>query len=92
MTKDNTSTDEQQLREKILTEFKQVHRLAGQGDYTENCTNIVMSLVTSYTKQRELALLDELIEAEKECYKIYGDDDKLAVGIKLMADRVRENL
>jgi transcriptional regulator with XRE-family HTH domain len=32
------------LREQILTEFKQVHRLA-PADYTENCTNVVMSII-----------------------------------------------
>ena len=33
-----------ELREQILTEFKQVHRLA-PADYTENCTNVVMSIL-----------------------------------------------
>lgn len=36
-----------ELREAILLEFKNVHRLA-PADYTENCTNIVMSLVEAY--------------------------------------------
>lgn len=36
-----------ELREQVLTEFKQVHKLA-PADYTENCTNIVMSLVEAY--------------------------------------------
>jgi len=40
-------TNEQELREQVLTEFKQVHKLA-PADYTENCTNIVMSLVEAY--------------------------------------------
>lgn len=38
---DQTSRDE--LRKEILTEFKQVLKLA-PADYTENCTNVVMSL------------------------------------------------
>ena len=41
------TTNEQELREQVLTEFKQVHKLA-PADYTENCTNIVMSLVEAY--------------------------------------------
>ena len=40
-------TNEQELREQVLTEFKQVHKLA-PADYTENCTNVVMSLVEAY--------------------------------------------
>jgi len=38
---------DKELREAILLEFKNVHRLA-PADYTENCTNIVMSLVEAY--------------------------------------------
>ena len=41
-------TNEQELREQVLTEFKQVHKLA-PADYTENCTNVVMSIVQSHT-------------------------------------------
>ena len=39
----NTDHDET-LKEQILTEFKQVHKLA-PADYTENCTNVVMSIM-----------------------------------------------
>jgi hypothetical protein len=55
---DTQQTDE--LRKAILVEFKQVLRLA-PADYTENCTNVVMSLIDSYAegKVRE-ARIDEL--------------------------------
>ncbi len=57
MTTDNTQDKE--LREAILLEFKNVHRLA-PADYTENCTNIVMQLITADRKRVELeARLDE---------------------------------
>ena len=56
MSKDNTSADEQ-LREEILTEFKQVHKLA-PADYTENCTNVVMSII----RTEKLKLLAEVRE------------------------------
>lgn len=46
------------LREAILTEFKQVLKLA-PADYTENCTNVVMSLIKSEQSQ----LIDRLVEA-----------------------------
>lgn len=51
-----SSAGNEELRERILTEFKQVYRLASQGDYTENCTNVVMRLITASNQQllREL--------------------------------------
>ena len=39
-----------ELREAILLEFKNVHRLA-PADYTENCTNVVMQLITADRKR-----------------------------------------
>ena len=62
MSKDNTSADEQ-LREEILTEFKQVHKLA-PADYTENCTNVVMSII----RTEKLKLLAEVRE------RVVGED------------------
>ena len=55
----NTDHDET-LKEQILTEFKQVHKLA-PADYTENCTNVVMSIMKGDRDRavRE-ARLDEL--------------------------------
>ena len=55
-----TSTkQDKELREAILLEFKNVHRLA-PADYTENCTNIVMQLITADRKRVALeARLDE---------------------------------
>ena len=58
---------DKELREAILLEFKNVHRLA-PADYTENCTNIVMQLITANRKRVALeARLDELD-------KIVGDN------------------
>jgi cytochrome c553 len=42
-----TQPNQSELREQVLTEFKQVYRLA-PADYTENCTNVVMSIVEAY--------------------------------------------
>ena len=51
---------DKELREAILLEFKNVHRLA-PADYTENCTNVVMQLITADRKRVALeARLDEL--------------------------------
>ena len=51
---------DKELREAILLEFKNVHRLA-PADYTENCTNVVMHLITADRKRVELgARIDEL--------------------------------
>ena len=50
---------DKELREAILLEFKNVHRLA-PADYTENCTNIVMQLITADRKRVALeARIDE---------------------------------
>ena len=49
---------EDELRDAILTEFKQVYKLAGSGDYTENCTNVVMSII----RTEKLKLLAEVRE------------------------------
>ncbi len=51
MTNTMTPTEQdKELREAILLEFKNVHRLA-PADYTENCTNIVMQLITADRKR-----------------------------------------
>lgn len=53
------SNTQAELREQVLTEFKQVLRLAPT-DYTENCTNVVMTLVTVHTNKQIEAVLDRL--------------------------------
>jgi BioD-like phosphotransacetylase family protein len=53
---------DKELREQVLTEFKQVHKLA-PADYTENCTNVVMSIVQDHTNA-EIAKVLERLEAE----------------------------
>lgn len=37
---------DEELRAEILVEFKQVLRIAPE-DYTENCTNVVMSIINT---------------------------------------------
>ena len=48
--------NDETLKEQILTEFKQVHKLA-PADYTENCTNVVMSIIK---EDRERALQEAI--------------------------------
>ena len=55
---DTNQASEDELRDAILTEFKQVYKLAGSGDYTENCTNVVMSII----RTEKLKLLAEVRE------------------------------
>ena len=51
---------DKELREAILLEFKNVHRLA-PADYTENCTNVVMKLIIADRERVALeARIDEL--------------------------------
>ena len=70
-------TADEQLREEILTEFKQVHKLA-PADYTENCTNVVMSII----RTEKLKLLAEVRE------RVVGEDDLVDAEIlKKLYDR-----
>ena len=63
-------TNEQELREQVLTEFKQVHKLA-PADYTENCTNVVMSIIKAHTNAEIAKTLDRL-----ESTAVYAEYDK----------------
>ena len=54
---DTNQASEDELRAEILTEFKQVYKLAPD-DYTENCTNVVMSII----RTEKLKLLVEVRE------------------------------
>ena len=60
---------DKELREAILLESKNVHRLA-PADYTENCTNVVMQLITADRKrvrlESELQLLTYLLDERTE--------------------------
>ena len=62
---DTNQASEDELRNEILTEFKQVHKLA-PADYTENCTNVVMSII----RIEKLKLLAEVRE------RVVGEDEK----------------
>ena len=59
----SNQASEDELRAEILTEFKQVHKLA-PADYTENCTNVVMSII----RTEKLKLLAEVRE------RVVGED------------------
>ena len=61
---DTNQANEDELRDKIQTEFKQVHKLA-PADYTENCTNVVMSII----RTEKLKLLSEVRE------RVVGEDE-----------------
>ena len=74
---------DKELRDAILLEFKNVHRLA-PADYTENCTNIVMQLLTADRKRVALeARIDELIWSTGVTYKY--DKDR-----QIVQDRIAE--
>lgn len=68
--------DKEELRQSILVEFKQVHKLA-PADYTENCTNVVMSHIDQYTQSKLKAFADELEKASIH----YTDDGLKADGL-----------
>ncbi len=65
-----------ELREQVLTEFKQVHKLA-PADYTENCTNVVMSIIQAHTNAAIANVLDRF---EQDCrlhYTTWGNSEKM---------------
>ena len=63
---DTNQASEDELRAAVLTEFKQVHKLAPD-DYTENCTKVVMSII----RTEKLKLLAEVRE------RVVGKNDSL---------------
>ena len=78
---DTNQASEDELRAEILTEFKQVHRLA-PADYTENCTNVVMSII----RTEKLKLLAGVRE------RAVGDDDLVdAETLKKLYDKAYSN-
>jgi hypothetical protein len=46
--------------------------------------------IKAYTEGQLRTILISLIDDEIREYKIFSDDDKICVGIKLMADNVRD--
>ena len=69
---DTNQASGDELRAKILTEFKQVHKLA-PADYTENCTNVVMNLI----RTEKLKLLDKFENDCKYNYTTFGNSEKM---------------
>ena len=65
MTTMTPTEQDNELREAIRLELKNVHRLA-PADYTENCTNIVMQLITADRKR-------VAVEARIDEWKAMGD-------------------
>lgn len=68
------------MRAEILTEFKQVHKLA-PADYTENCTNIVMSII----RTEKLKLLDRLSSHQEDLFWWTGGEYDELEGIDMRA-------
>lgn len=69
MTPSNTDTE---LRDAILTEFQQVRRLF-LADHTENCTNVVMSLIARRDTEKREALLKAVGELGRHELKADGE-------------------
>ena len=77
---DTNQASADDLRAEILTEFKQVHKLA-PADYTENCTNIDMSII----RTEKLKLLDGL---HHEYYEV--DEETLDTLIEAERNKLKE--
>ena len=77
---DTNQASGDELRAAVLTEFKQVHKLA-PADYTENCTNVVMSII----RTEKLKLLDRL---HHEYYEV--DEETLDTLIEAERNKLKE--
>ena len=77
-----------ELRETILTEFKQVHKLA-PADYTENCTNVVMSIIQAHTNAEIAKVLDRLDDNAVELPMSSGDNILLVPLEYIEAERAK---
>lgn len=64
---DNTEPTIDTLKANILTEFKQVLKLA-PADYTENCTNVVMSLVDEYVADQVAKARIDAFDVAFDCH------------------------
>ena len=68
-----TPNIDDELREQILTEFKQVLKLA-PADYTENCTNVVMSLIDEYVADQVAKAIKQTFIPLSQLYDQYSDE------------------
>ena len=95
MSKDTNQASEDELRAAVLTEFKQVHKLA-PADYTENCTNVVMSIVQDHTNAEIAKVLDRLAEQSRLQDYSHGTTDsgrvrRMVEAIEAERNKLREN-
>lgn len=90
----NNPRQEAELREQILKEFKQVLKLA-PADYTENCTNVVISMVNAYTTKllnEQLDTFQKFIDTSKEINLGYhGRPDCKSCGLMEAIEEAIEN-
>ena len=80
MNTDTNQASEDELRDEILTEFKQVYKLA-PADYTENCTNVVMSII----RNEKLKLLDRLSSHQEDLFWWTGGEYEKTKAIDMRA-------
>lgn len=70
------------LRENVLTEFKQVLKLA-PADYTENCTNVVMSMFAHQKQDILSQLRKEAVEYHLDPEAYLSDEPKIVSAVPL---------
>lgn len=84
---DTNQASEDKLRAEILTEFKQVYKLAPD-DYTDNCTNVVMSII----RTEKLKLLAEVRErVVGDNFKNWGELDTDEQAIQDCLNRLKDD-
>lgn len=55
-----------------------------------NLMKIYRTKINKLLIKARLDMADNLIDQERKLYKVFGDDNKICTGIKIMADEVRE--
>lgn len=68
----------------------ELEKLTFNSKQTENIMQLILADREKAAVEARSMLIDSLIDDERACYEIYGEDKNLCVGVKLMADRVRE--
>ena len=81
--------NQDELRAEILTEFKQVYKLA-PADYTENCTNVVMSIIRTEKLKAQIDILQEGVSESKE---FCGEDVDINLGwVNFKLNKLQQSL
>lgn len=78
--------------EEVVEQLEDGSRIvsAHKAKLTPEAAKAIQSKVDEMVRLAEIKMADNLIDQERKLYKVFGDDNKICTGIKIMADEVRE--